>query len=402
MKTDGQPDRIALERLIEMAPHALAVTEGGALRFLAVNPAFCRLTGLPDRDLLGRRYDEIFREPEDHAAIELLHRVFRTRRPEEDRELCRARAGAVSAVWSYTVWPMTADATGDGPLLIEIRDRTAAVASRRGLEEMADRVRQVNERLLGSALREQEAAERAAAADRAKSDFLAMMSHGLRTPLTGIVGYTDLLDAEIVGPVNQRQRQSLQRIRECSAHLLELIDDVLSFAKAESQAPDVQPERVDVAGIARAAAAVIEPVIARKGIRLEVRTPDSPLVVETDPRKLRQILLNLLSNAAKFTDRGEIRLDVREESTESICLLVADTGIGIQSRDIERVFEPFVQAEAVLTRRNGGTGLGLAISRALSILLGGDLVVESTPGVGSTFLLHLPRSVTTRPVTTRP
>lgn len=381
-------ETVSLERLMDRAPHAVAVVEGEGYILRSVNPAFCQLLKLSAADLLGRPFAEVMG---DEAPVALFDSVRRSGEAVGDSELPGRDSGSGAPLWSYSVWRAPDGSEGDNALMIEIRDRTAAAESRQRLEEMAEQIRQINERLLSSALREQRSAERAEAAARAKTDFLAMMSHELRTPLTGIVGFTDVLDAEIGGPITQSQRETLNRIRRCSAQLLELIDDILSFAKVEAQGTEVLRERVDLCSLGREAAAIMQPVVAQKGVNLLVRTPTMPLAIETDARKVRQILLNLLSNAAKFTEQGEIRLEVWEDDTAAF-LEVKDTGIGIEAGDLERVFEPFVQTEAVLTRRHGGTGLGLAISRALATLIRGVLTAESTPGRGSTFILRLPRS----------
>jgi signal transduction histidine kinase len=304
-----------------------------------------------------------------------------------------ARHGPAEAVdaWSYTVWPREDGSGAITGLMVEVRDRTTETEGTRRLEQFADQIRQINERLLGSALREQEWAEKAEAAARAKSDFLAMMSHELRTPLNGIIGHTEVLSGEVIGPINAKQREGLQRISNCSADLLQLIDDVLTYSRVEAQRVPVRPERVDLCRLARETVALVEPLAMKKRLELSVSTPDGSLRVETDPQMVRQILLNLLGNAVKFTERGSVRLEVASQSGE-IRLRVRDTGLGIARADLDRIFEPFVQSEAVMTRRFAGTGLGLPISRTLATVLGGTLTLESTPGEGATFTLHLPRS----------
>jgi signal transduction histidine kinase len=384
------PDQGALERLTAHAPHAIAMTEGASHRLRSVNPAFCRLLRVAPADVLGRAYADCFPAAGDPGPLELLDRVFRSGTPAADEELARRDGAPGHAVWSYTVWPRRDGSGAPVGLVVEISDRTPQVEAQRHLEEMADQIRQINERLLRSALEEQDWAEKAEAASRAKSDFLAMMSHELRTPLTGIVGYTDVLDAGVPGPVTARQRECLDRIRLCSEQLTELISDVLSFAQVETHTLQVSPERVDLCALAREAAAVVEPVAARKGVDLRVETPEAELTTETDPMRARQILLNLLSNALKFTEQGTVRLEVLAEPDTAV-FRVSDTGIGISAADLDRVFEPFVQSEQVTTRRYGGTGLGLSITRSLATMLGGRVEVRSTLGVGSTFSVRLPR-----------
>jgi signal transduction histidine kinase len=226
-------------------------------------------------------------------------------------------------------------------------------------------------------------------ADRAKADFLAVMSHELRTPLTAIVGYTDLLSSGISGPLTAKQKEQLERISTSSNHLRALIDDVLTFSRLELGREDVRSAPSDLGMLVREVAAIAEPLVKGKGLDLLVAVPNQPTPLETDPKMLRQILLNLVSNAVKFTDHGEIELTARSEDGQMI-LQVRDTGIGIAAAHLDKIFEPFWQAEQGPTRAAGGAGLGLSVSRRLARLLGGDLIVESETGKGSVFTTRLP------------
>jgi signal transduction histidine kinase len=203
------------------------------------------------------------------------------------------------------------------------------------------------------------------------------------------MGHAEVLEMEAVGPINALQLDSVARIKQCSAHLLEMIDEILSFVHTDQQAEQVESVSVDLCCIARETAAVIKPLATQKGLDLRLSLPDRPIDTRTDPSKVRQILINLLSNAVKFTDAGEVSLEMRM-GNGVVSFDITDTGIGIDSADLSRVFEPFVQAEAVTTRRFGGTGLGLPISRGLVARLGGEVCVRSEPGRGSTFSVHLP------------
>lgn len=234
------------------------------------------------------------------------------------------------------------------------------------------------------------AKELAESAGRAKSQFLATMSHELRTPLNAVIGYGDLIESEVAGPLGDKQREYLGRIRASARHLLHLIDQLLSLSRIEAGKEEVHLERTNIAALARDAAALVRPQAERKGLHLCVQTPEEPLMVETDQDKLRQILLNLLSNAIKFTEAGEVRLGVHREERGAVLFEIGDTGIGIASEDLERIFEPFTQVDQSNTRRQGGTGLGLPISRQLTRLLGGELWVNSMIGQGSTFTIRLP------------
>ena len=230
-------------------------------------------------------------------------------------------------------------------------------------------------------------------ANLAKSEFLAVMSHELRTPLAAIDGYTRLMEMELRGPLTEEQRHDLTRIRNCSTHLLGLINGVLSFAQLEAGALHYEVEPVHIEEILQRCEALTEPQVARKGLVLH-REPCPPsVVVLADHEKLTQTLLNLLSNAVKFTDAGG-SIDVRcvigpDGDGRRLQVLVTDTGIGIDASELDRIFEPFVQVNAKLSRSQEGTGLGLAISRELARGMGGELSVTSIPGRGSTFTLTL-------------
>ena len=227
-------------------------------------------------------------------------------------------------------------------------------------------------------------------ANAAKANFLAVVSHELRTPLTAVIGYTELLAEEIAGPVTPMQREQLARIRASSTHLLTLIEEILAFARLEAGRETVHASPADMREVVRSAAVLVEPLVERKGLQLVVRTPERPVILTTDSAKVRQILLNLLTNAVKFTEAGEIRLTLeRGENGTGARVVVTDTGVGISTEHQQAIFDPFWQVEQPTTRRAGGTGLGLSVVRQLTELLGGKLSVQSTPGAGSTFVVTL-------------
>ena len=229
----------------------------------------------------------------------------------------------------------------------------------------------------------------AEAASRAKSEFLAVMSHELRTPLSAIIGYEELLFDGITGPVNEGQRTQLGRIKASATHLLSLIDEVLTLSRVEAGREVTHPERIPVLAALHESAVLAEPLAAEKGLTLLVVPPSDSCAVWADATKLRQILLNLLTNAIKFTDSGSVVLE-SGQCDEMIEIMVRDTGIGIAPADHERVFDTFWQVEQKSTRKVGGTGLGLSVSRRLARLMHGELAVTSRIGEGSTFTLRLP------------
>jgi PAS domain S-box-containing protein len=237
-------------------------------------------------------------------------------------------------------------------------------------------------------LRERVARAEAEAANRAKSDFLAVVSHELRTPLHAITGFADLLADGDAGPLNDEQARWLGRIRTSGAHLLRMVEEVLGYVRMEEAEGGVALARVDLSALVREAAAAAADDAAARGLRLTVDAP-AALAVQTDAGKVRQLLGHLASNAVKFTEAGEVRLVVRAEPRAAV-VEVRDTGPGIAPEHLERIWEPFWQAEPPSTRRAGGTGLGLSVARRLAALLGGDLGVDSAPGRGTTFTLRLP------------
>jgi PAS domain S-box-containing protein len=229
-------------------------------------------------------------------------------------------------------------------------------------------------------------------ANRAKSEFLAVMSHELRTPLNAIGGYAELMEMGIRGPITPQQREDLRRVQTSQRHLLGLINEVLNYAKLETGTVHYDVADVRLRDAIAGAEALVAPQAQARQLTLAVAPCPPALAVRGDAEKVRQILVNLLSNAVKFTDRGG-RVEVLcEDGGDRVRVAVRDTGIGIPADQLDRIFEPFVQVRADLTRTAEGTGLGLAISRDLARGMGGDLTAESTLGAGSTFTLTLPRA----------
>jgi len=226
-------------------------------------------------------------------------------------------------------------------------------------------------------------------ANNSKTDFLAVMSHELRTPLTAIMGYEELLSDGITGPVTELQQQQLGRINASARHLLGLIDEILTFARVDIGRERVRWESMSINHTLTDAASLVQPMAGDKHLKFVVELLDEDQAIQTDSTKLRQMLVNLLSNGIKFTDTGEVRLSC-SVSNSILEVRIADTGCGIAAENIEDVFEPFWQVEQSATRKTGGTGLGLSVTRKLARLLGGDVTVASRIGTGSTFVLTLP------------
>jgi signal transduction histidine kinase len=274
---------------------------------------------------------------------------------------------------------------------------------RRQAARLAERSREL-ERLSSELLR----------ANRMKNDFLANVSHELRTPLNAIVGFVDLLREGVYGDLSPRQVKPVERIEASANHLRHLVDQILDLAKMAAGRLDVHAETLDVRPFILDVASEVESLVNEKSLSLSLAMGSSLPRIRTDPTHLRQILVNLLGNAIKYTDAGSIVVKTRtllreaalgeglpqivaiaQEGTSSwLAIQVIDSGIGIAVTDYERVFEEFEQVGAGprADSPNRGTGLGLAISRRLARLLGGDLLVQSEPGKGSTFTLWLPVS----------
>lgn len=225
-------------------------------------------------------------------------------------------------------------------------------------------------------------------ANRSKADFLAIMSHELRTPLTAIFGYTELLTTGIAGALTPAQNTHLERIYASAAHLLTIIEDVLAYARTEAGRDQIHEDSFTIKEIVEEALVMVKPNAQKKGLAISSDIGED-VSLRTDRAKLRQILINLLGNAVKFTEEGGIHVEVTRKGSE-VEIAVQDTGPGIDAADFDRIFEPFRQLEPSMTRKAGGTGLGLAVTRRFAALLGGRIDVASQPGQGTRFAVTLP------------
>jgi PAS domain S-box-containing protein len=236
-------------------------------------------------------------------------------------------------------------------------------------------------------IRSKDAAE---SADRLKSAFLATMSHELRTPLNAIIGFTGIMLQELAGPLNQEQRKQLTMVQNSSRHLLALINDVLDISKIEAGQLNLSISSFELGPSIEKMVALVSPLAEKKEIELRLDVADNVETATTDQRRLEQVILNLLNNAVKFTEKGHVRISCRRED-EHYILSVADTGIGIRPEEISGLFQPFHQIDTGLSRKHEGTGLGLSICKKLINLMGGEISVESEWGQGSIFTMRFPR-----------
>ncbi len=265
---------------------------------------------------------------------------------------------------------------------LELRHRTTLLETEaRSAEELA----LVNDELQ----RRQFELERAITS---RSRFYASMSHELRTPINAVLGYSTLMLDGIYGALNEKQREGLERTHRAAKHLLELVNDVLDLSKIEAGRMELYLETFDVADLLANVDSTVRPLVQRNESTLEVRTAGELGSIHADLTRVRQILLNLLSNAGKFTEQGTVTLTARRED-DAVTFAVADTGIGMTDEQVGRLFQAFSQAEASTKTKYGGTGLGLAISRQFCRLMGGDLTASSVYGQGSTFMVRLPSLV---------
>ncbi len=337
-------------------------------RVLDINPAARQIFGYGEQDLIGVRAGTLF-ERWPHLV-------------ERYRDLMEVNADIEIA-------------HSDGAHFYDLR--ISPLVERQG--EHVGRLivlRDISERKRALIIMEQ-AREEAESASRAKSAFLANMSHELRTPLTAIIGYSELVLEEANAETDEMLYHDVKQIETAGRHLLALVSSVLDLSKIEADEMKVDLESFELDELIHSVLGMVQPLLEKNRNQFVLQAADGLGEMQSDRMKVRQMLLNLLSNAAKFTERGTITLEVTRERNklgEWLCFCVSDTGIGMSPQDAERLFQPFMQADSSPTRRYGGTGLGLTISRRFAQLLGGDITLKRTAdGAGSAFLIMLPATV---------
>ena len=343
------------------------------------NAGAARLYGYPAERMVGARLVDTI-APGRHQEIGVL--------------LSRVAKG--ESVTHYETRRTTADgreidiSLTMSPVRNALGDVVAASAIARDITDRR-RAEQRNLELARAQLAREEAEKLAADLSElsdAKSEFLAVMSHELRTPLNAVVGYVDVLDTGVHGPLTERQRDDLKRINRSVEHLRGLIDQILRFTRLEAGLDDAEAIDFDLAHVVEEAVQIVEPAAEARALPVE-REAEPGITLRGDPVYVRQILVNLLSNAIKFTQQGSVRVTAAREGGR-IRIVVADTGIGISAEYLPRVFDPFWQVDRGRARRTEGIGLGLTVAQRLAREMGGDIEVESVHGQGSTFTVTLP------------
>jgi two-component system, sensor histidine kinase and response regulator len=363
------------------------------------NEKLCEMTGLSVEESLGAGWMSGI-HPEDRArAVEEWNRSVAEGRPLKLQHRLVHREGTVR--WIIAEVEAIRDAkervTGYVGTITDISELKRAEEAHRSLsQELEAKIRErtgelkvANELLNRALVQVRESRERAEAADRIKSDFLATMSHELRTPLNSIIGFTGILLQGLGGPLNEEQTKQLGFVRDSANHLLALINDVLDLSKIEAGQLKVAMTEFDLPGLLEKVVRSVRPLAEKKGLEFKLAVSPGIGRIRTDSRRLEQILLNLISNAIKFTEAGSVRVEC-ESADGSVCTRVSDTGIGIRAEDMAGLFQPFHQVDSGSSRRFEGTGLGLSICRHLTTLLGGEIFARSEWGRGSTFGFTLP------------
>jgi PAS domain S-box-containing protein len=384
------PGAFEMQRLCryfsELSPQPMVAVEGKDHLVRFVNPAFTRLVGHDAAMLIGRSFRDAVPEGRSNTCEALLDRVLRTGESGllEDQE----HEQATPSRWTYLMWAITGDDRKPAGVMIQVSDVSNVVAHRKLVAE-------TNQALLLSSLVQHERTESAeklnselTAATNAKSQFLANMRHEIRTPLGAVLGYAELMRDP--GQSREERASFIDTIARNGRELALLVDDILDLSKVEAGQLEIERLALSVPSLLADVTESLAVKAREKGIRLSLRAEGSmPETIESDPTRLRQILLNVVGNAIKFTQKGGVEITVKliDRGGPRVAFFVKDTGPGIAPAAQERLFQAFSQADASTTRKFGGTGLGLVLSRHLARALGGDIeLVESVPDRGSTFL----------------
>jgi PAS domain S-box-containing protein len=392
---EAVPDLPRLCRyLSERSPQPTVAVDGTTHVVAYLNDAFARLVGRERQDLIGRPFAEAVPEGAGNGCLALLDRVFRTGTAELLAEQEHRQAGPRPVYWSYSVWAILGADDRPAGVMIQVTDATEAATFRRQSVAM-------NESLLVAGVRQHEITEvgqlltaQMRAAVQTRDHFLAVLSHELRNPLTALNTGLQLLEAAGGNPVTVADARSMMGRQ--LGQLVRLVDDLLDVSRIATGKLNLRRQRVDLAAVLRDAVEASRPLIERGGHELTVSLPPGPLVLDADPTRLTQVFLNLLNNAATYSEPGgHIRLAAARDG-DVVVVSVRDAGIGIPAAHLHRVFDVFVQVDAAWQRAQGGLGIGLSLVKEFVGLHGGRVEARSDgPGHGSEFLVRLPAAPAT-------
>lgn len=348
-------------------------------RYLYLNQSAAVHNRRPAEEMLGKRMQDMWPGVEQTPVYRMMARCMEHGVTVQD-EVEFAFADGTHSWFHVRVSPVP-----EGIFVVSVDITEQKEAGRKLIALNEELERKVQERTAQL----QEAMHRAESADRLKSAFLATMSHELRTPLNSIIGFTGIMLQQLAGPLNPEQMKQLGMVQGSSRHLLELINDVLDLSKIEAGQLEVRAEEFDLVEVTARVAASMKPLADKKDLTLEFNTVHPSLVIAGDRRRTEQVLINLINNALKFTERGGVKVKL-DSSGPSAVVAVVDTGMGIAAEDLKSLFKPFRQIDTGLARQHEGTGLGLAICHRLLKLMKGSISVQSQPGAGSEFTIRLP------------
>jgi PAS domain S-box-containing protein len=373
----------------ERSPQPMVAVEGATHVIRHLNPAFARLFGRDAATLVGRPFAEAVPEGEGNGCLALLDRVFHTGVPEELVEQEHRQIHPHPVYWSYSMWAILGADERPAGVMIQVTDITETALFRRQAVAM-------NESLLVSGTRQHELTNAAEllsvqlrSAVQAREHFIAVMSHELRNPLTAMSTGLELLRQGVQKPAAVEKTQEMMR-RQMN-QMVRLLDDLLDISRIATGKLELRRQRVELASVLRDAVESSRPLIDGGGHELVVSLPPDPILLDADPIRLAQVFLNLLNNAAKYSEPGGcIRLSAWRDGGEAV-VSVRDTGIGIPAADLPRLFEAFVQVDAEWQRAQGGLGIGLSLVKEFVGLHGGRVEADSGgPERGSEFIVRLP------------
>ena len=368
--------------LIERANDGITILQDGVFRY--VNPSLVEMADCSEKELIGVPFINFISEDEIPKVMEFYKKrmsgekissIYETRFKTYKGEIIDAEVNAGFVTYQ-----------GKPADLVFIRN----ISERKQIEKELKKHRDHLEEMVTERTAELEVAnERLLELDRMKSMFLASMSHELRTPLNSIIGFTGILLMEMAGELNPEQKKQLNMVKSSSKHLLELINDILDISKIESGKVKLDIEKFNLTDVVHQVLKELQPLAERKELLLSVNDVDK-INIESDRRRVKQILMNLAGNSIKFTDNGSVTINIALLKNKNVSIMVKDTGIGIKEDEIKKLFQPFQQMDMTSTKKYEGTGLGLYLSKKIMTLLHGEIFVNSKYGQGSEFTFTLP------------